>query len=77
MSCDTHPKYKAVRKPSGGCEECWRFFFEVKDTQKNIIHPVCSSCHHSVDDHNEYGCTLKTGSPSCDDAYCTCNRVNK
>ncbi len=24
--CKPHPRYQALRKPSGGCVECWRIF---------------------------------------------------
>lgn len=27
--CKKHRTYKAVRKPTSGCEECWRFYVKV------------------------------------------------
>jgi len=33
---------------------------------------TCPSCKHAWSAHNEYGCGVKVGSASCDDAYCDC-----
>lgn len=30
-------------------------------------------CGHHWATHNEFGCYVKIGSPSCDDAYCSCS----
>lgn len=29
--CDEHPRYRALRKPRGTCEGCWRAWIERKD----------------------------------------------
>jgi hypothetical protein len=26
--CKKHRTYKAIRKPTSGCEECWRFYIK-------------------------------------------------
>lgn len=33
MKCK-HKKYKATRKPSTGCIECWKFYLEQHPTEK-------------------------------------------
>lgn len=30
------------------------------------------TCEHAPHQHGAYGCSVKVGSPSCDDAYCDC-----
>jgi hypothetical protein len=27
--CKKHRTYKAIRKPTSGCEECWRFYIRM------------------------------------------------
>lgn len=81
MSCTDHPKYQAIRKPRSGCIECWRMFIGAEDRrakeafQKEMLTAGPCSCGHSWNEHGIYGCFVKVGSASCDDAYCSCGNT--
>lgn len=44
---------------------------EIDDALRNAI-GHCPGCKHAYSSHGEYGCHVKVGSASCDDAYCDC-----
>lgn len=37
----------------------------------------CRHCEHPMSQHNGFGCAVKVGSASCDDAYCSCMALGK
>jgi len=37
MNCPYHKKYKAVRKPTGGCVHCWQKWFELHPCKVDVI----------------------------------------